>query len=103
MHHRLHDQPGGGEGGLSPSGPLLRGRGALPPGGSPFRGSASRGVCLQGGHIQGECLPHGVWADPPPELEKRAGRILLECFLVDYLQWCPSGEHVKTSAYYRQQ
>ena len=58
-------------------------------------GSAFRGVCLLGWgwglHPGG--LPTGVgglhpgeggWADPPPELEKRAVRILLYCFLVQY-------------------
>ena len=58
-------------------------RGGLPPGGSASRGrgSASRGVCLQGG----VCI-QGVWADPPKALRdtvnKRAVRILLECILV---------------------
>ena len=41
-------------------------RGGLPTG----------GICIQG------CLHLGGCADPPPELEKWAVRILLECFLV---------------------
>ena len=49
-----------------------KGEGGLPTGdGVCIGGSASRGmgVCLQGG-----------WWEDPPELEKRAVRILLECF-----------------------
>ena len=55
-------------------GVLHRGGGVLHPGGSAYRrGSAYTGVCPRG--------EGGYWADPP-ELEKRAVRILLECFLV---------------------
>ena len=58
-------------GGLHPEGVCIQGR--LPTGGFASVGSASR----EGVYIWGE------WADPPPpELEKRAVHILLECFLV---------------------
>ena len=45
--------------------------------GSAYRGSASRGVCQQGG------LHRGDWADPPPELGK-----WVEYFLVSYKFSC---------------
>ena len=60
MHHRSHDQNLGG--GVCIQGCLHLGGG----------GFASREVCIQG----------ELGRPPPPQLEKRAVRILLECFLV---------------------
>ena len=43
-----------------------------------------RGLHLGGSASRAGGLPKGGWADPPPELGKRAVIILLECFLVEY-------------------
>ena len=51
--------------------------------GLPTGGSASHGVCRQRGQYPGHCI-QGGWADPPPQSEKRAIRIILECFLVGF-------------------
>ena len=66
MHHRSHDEGEGGlhpgEGDLHPRKVCIQGEGGLPTG----------GICIQ-----------GDWVDPLPlELEKKAVRILLACFLV---------------------
>ena len=73
MHHRWHDQ-----GWVCIQGILHRGD--LYPGG---RGSASMGV------LPTRWSPMVWWTDPPPELEKWAVCILLECFLVDYYTKLP--------------
>ena len=44
--------------------------------------SVQRGLPPGGSASGGGVLPPGGWADPPPELEKRVVRILLEYFLV---------------------
>ena len=53
------------------------------------RGSASGKGLRSGGSAPGGCLhPRGVGVgQTPPQLEKRAVRILLECFLVRHLQY----------------